>query len=200
MNNAMGNYLNKIIQGDCIEIMKTMGDKSVDLILTDPPYNAKNIGPNERKYSVGTMQLPLSEYKKFCKDWFREALRVAKTIVFTPGITNMCYYPQPTWALCWHKPAAVSFNRFGGFNAWEPIFVYGKVAKGKRLGQDYIILSQPFTLSYLSINKYRLPSIKSTKTIKRNCGWLMPTQSPSRLRIITHISYTGCKNYCLGYS
>ena len=31
-------YENKIIQGDCLEVMKGMGDKSVDLILTDPPY------------------------------------------------------------------------------------------------------------------------------------------------------------------
>lgn len=26
----------------------------------------------------------------------------------------------------------------GGFNAWEPIFFYGKMPRGKRLGQDYI--------------------------------------------------------------
>jgi len=24
--------------GDCIEIMKTLPDKSIDLVLTDPPY------------------------------------------------------------------------------------------------------------------------------------------------------------------
>lgn len=28
----------KIIQGDCLEVMKGMADKSVDLVLTDPPY------------------------------------------------------------------------------------------------------------------------------------------------------------------
>ena len=31
-------YLNKIICGDCLEIMKGIPDKSVDLVLTDPPY------------------------------------------------------------------------------------------------------------------------------------------------------------------
>lgn len=31
-------FINKIIQGDCLEIMKQMPDKCVDLILTDPPY------------------------------------------------------------------------------------------------------------------------------------------------------------------
>ena len=30
--------LNKIIQGDCLEIMKQIPDGSVDMVLTDPPY------------------------------------------------------------------------------------------------------------------------------------------------------------------
>lgn len=133
--------MNKIIQGDCLEVMKKMADKSVDLVLTDPPYNAINIGPNKRVYDGQRMQLPIEEYKKFCSDWFKEAYRIGKTLVFTPGITNVCYYPQPDWIICWHKPAARSFNRFGGYNAWEPILVYGKIAKGKRLGQDYILVN-----------------------------------------------------------
>lgn len=31
--------LNKILQGDCLELMKDIPDESIDLILTDPPYN-----------------------------------------------------------------------------------------------------------------------------------------------------------------
>lgn len=128
---------NKIICGDCIEIMKSMANKSVDLCLTDPPYNATDIGPNHKVYSQGKMKLSDKEYKKFCKDWFREAKRISKCLVFTPGISNTHNYPQPFWQICWHKPSAVSFNRMGGFNAWEPIFIYGKPVKGERLGQDY---------------------------------------------------------------
>ncbi|MHA1868724.1 MAG: DNA-methyltransferase [Candidatus Heimdallarchaeaceae archaeon] len=30
--------INKIYQGDCLELMKEIEDKSIDLILTDPPY------------------------------------------------------------------------------------------------------------------------------------------------------------------
>lgn len=30
--------INQIIQGDCLEVLKTFPDKSVDLVLTDPPY------------------------------------------------------------------------------------------------------------------------------------------------------------------
>jgi DNA modification methylase len=30
--------VNSIYQGDCLEVLKEIGDKSVDLVLTDPPY------------------------------------------------------------------------------------------------------------------------------------------------------------------
>lgn len=133
--------INEVVWGDCIEGMKRIPDKAIDLILTDPPYNAKNIGPNKRVYEKQIMKFPDIEYKKFCKQWFRQAKRISKTLVFTPGIANTHNYPQPNWIIAWHKPAARSFNRFGGYNAWEPIFIYGKIAKSKRLGQDYFLVN-----------------------------------------------------------
>lgn len=154
---------NEIYQADCLETMKLMKDKSVDLILTDPPYNAKIIGPNARIYAEGQMQLPEKEYRKFCHDWFKEAVRVGKRLVFTPGIANMCFYPQPKWAICWHKPAAASFNRMGGFNVWEPIMVYGKIPKGKKLGQDYILCN---TLNFTNGPETDHPCPKPLELVK----------------------------------
>ena len=34
----MENLINKINLGDCLEVMKLIPDKSIDLVLTDPPY------------------------------------------------------------------------------------------------------------------------------------------------------------------
>jgi modification methylase len=34
--------LNKIYQGDCLEVMKQIDDNSIDLVITSPPYNMKN--------------------------------------------------------------------------------------------------------------------------------------------------------------
>lgn len=31
-------FLNKITYGDCLDVMKQLPDKCIDLILTDPPY------------------------------------------------------------------------------------------------------------------------------------------------------------------
>jgi len=43
-----------LINGDCIEFMKTMPDNYIDLILTDPPYNIA-------QYSTGNIPLPKRE-------------------------------------------------------------------------------------------------------------------------------------------
>lgn len=29
----------RLLKGDCLELMKSIPDKSIDLLLTDPPYN-----------------------------------------------------------------------------------------------------------------------------------------------------------------
>jgi len=62
----------KIINGDCIEVMKTFPEGSIDLIVTSPPYNV-NIA-----YDVHKDDLPMDEYYEWTKDWLREALRVLK--------------------------------------------------------------------------------------------------------------------------
>lgn len=31
--------LNQIIEGDCVEILNALPEKSIDLIFADPPYN-----------------------------------------------------------------------------------------------------------------------------------------------------------------
>lgn len=49
----ISNYIDKIICGDCIEVMQQMPDKSVGLIVTSPPYNLKNSTGNGMKDGRG---------------------------------------------------------------------------------------------------------------------------------------------------
>jgi DNA modification methylase len=37
----MGLPLDQILQGDCVDILKSFPEKSVDLIFADPPYNSQ---------------------------------------------------------------------------------------------------------------------------------------------------------------
>jgi len=49
----LASFLNKIICGDAIDIMKRMPDGSVDLVVTSPPYNLKNSTGNGMKDGRG---------------------------------------------------------------------------------------------------------------------------------------------------
>ena len=46
-------YLNKIINADCMEVLKKLPDNSIDLVVTSPPYNLKNSTGNGMKDGRG---------------------------------------------------------------------------------------------------------------------------------------------------
>lgn len=84
-------YVNKIIQGDSIEIMKQIPDESIDLIVTSPPYNLKNSTGNGMKdgrggkwanaalvngYSHHNDSMPHDEYVEWQRNCLREMLRI----------------------------------------------------------------------------------------------------------------------------
>ena len=64
--------VNKVYLGNCIEIMKTLPDKSVDLIFADPPFN---IGI---KYDVHNDNMPYGEYYNWSEKWIKETYRLLK--------------------------------------------------------------------------------------------------------------------------
>jgi site-specific DNA-methyltransferase (adenine-specific) len=63
---------NKIITGDCIDVMSSMPEGSIDLIVTSPPYNCAI------KYDTYDDTLSMEDYWIFTKKWLKEALRVLK--------------------------------------------------------------------------------------------------------------------------
>ena len=65
-------YVNKIIQGDSLELLKDIPDSSVDVTFADPPFN---LG---KKYNSTKDNLKLQEYLNWCELWIREMVRVTK--------------------------------------------------------------------------------------------------------------------------
>jgi DNA modification methylase len=63
---------NTIITGDCVEVMKTLPEGSIDLVVTSCPYNA-NI-----KYDVYDDGRSMDDYWKFTTDWLSQVFRVLK--------------------------------------------------------------------------------------------------------------------------
>ena len=64
--------INKIINGDCIQVMADMNEGCIDLIVTSPPYG---VGIN---YDVHDDDMEFTEYQKFSKEWLTQAYRVLK--------------------------------------------------------------------------------------------------------------------------
>jgi len=79
--------LNKIYQGDCIELLKKLPDESIDLIFADPPYNLQLNGelyrPDQSKVDPVDDEWDkfetFEEYDNFTRQWLIECKRVLKS-------------------------------------------------------------------------------------------------------------------------
>ena len=84
----------KLIQGDCLEKIKEIPDGSVDLVLTDPPYNISKMNDNRDRSKLSSpihrRSSPIvmdfgewdnktrEEFLFFTKEWLKECCRVLK--------------------------------------------------------------------------------------------------------------------------
>jgi site-specific DNA-methyltransferase (adenine-specific) len=66
------NYLGKIINGDCVEVMKTLPESSIDLVVTSPPYNCGI------KYDTHIDTISMDEYWGWTKEWVSQVYRLLK--------------------------------------------------------------------------------------------------------------------------
>ena len=124
--------MNQILLGDCSKILKTLGDESVHLTCTSPPYY------NARAYSIWPTY---EEYLQFLRDVFTEVLRVTKAgrmcaVNLSPVIEArksrsheskrlaipfhfFSLMEQMGWKyiddIVWLKPEGAAINRNGGF-------------------------------------------------------------------------------------
>ena len=83
--------LNKILLGDCLDVMRKLPDESVDLVVTSPPYNLKNSTGNGMKdgrggkwanaalikgYADHDDSMPYDEYVAWQRACLTEMLRI----------------------------------------------------------------------------------------------------------------------------
>ncbi len=84
----MKKYLNQILQGDCIEMMRQIPDASIDAVFADPPYNlqlgAKTLYRPEDQTAARAVRdswdsfESSAEYDEFTKQWLAECKRILK--------------------------------------------------------------------------------------------------------------------------
>lgn len=85
MNNVL--KLNSVVLGDCMDIMPLMAEKSVDLTLTDIPYNGVNRKSNGlRSLDKGKADVLTFELKAFLEEVYRVT---SSTIIIFCGQTQV---------------------------------------------------------------------------------------------------------------
>ena len=123
-------FINKVIQGDCLEVMKQMPDKSVDLVLTSPPYD------NLRDYQCYDFN-----FEEIAKELFR-IIKDGGVVVWVVGDATIdgsetgtsfkqaLYFKEigfnlhDTMIYSKQNPMPLNSNRYE--NAFEYMFVFSK--------------------------------------------------------------------------
>ena len=193
----------KLLQGDCLEVMRSIPDNSVDLVLTSPPYNMNLRIRNGKycsrqivkeistKYARFDDNLPMDEYFDFNKKVLNECLRVSDLVFFNVQI------------LTGNKPAL--FKLMGEFHdkikemiVWDKLNAQPAIGKTVMNSQFEILLvlqnSKPESRAFSSAQFDRgtlsnLWGIKRGKKVDKNHGAVFPLELAEK--VIANFSKPG---------
>ena len=182
--------LNKIYNEDCLEGMKRVGDKSVDVIITSPPYNMNlRVSGNKytsrqitkeftTKYTNFNDNLPMDEYREFNKKVIDECLRISNLVFYNIQILTGNkralfeiighYSDKLKEVIVWDKVNAQPAMREGVMNSqYEIILVF----------EDKNPIARRFDPSYFGRGELsNLWSIKRGKKYVDNHGATFPLE------------------------
>lgn len=99
-------FKNKIICGDCLELLDRIPDASVDMTFADPPFNLK------KKYNGYRDSLEFEDYISWCDKWIGEMVRITKPTgsIFVHNI--------PKW-LSFYVKLLNDYSEFKHWIAWN---------------------------------------------------------------------------------
>jgi len=125
----------KLMQGDCLELMRDIPDKSVDLILTDPPYNIGKAKWDKIPNYIEWCGKWLKECERLLKDngsfyfWHNDMVQIAQLMEWIRQKTRFIFNSFSVWdkgdfrALSWKNPSD-SNNLRSWFNTCEYCLFY----------------------------------------------------------------------------
>jgi len=144
-------FIDEIICGDCLKVMKQIPDNSVDMTFADPPYN---LGKEYERYEDSK---DMREYLSWCRKWLHEMVRITKPTgsVFVMNI--------PKWLVYF----ANYLNEVAYFKAWIAWDAMG-APKGKKLLPNHYGI-----LWYVKSSKHKFYDIRSPHPRCRVCNELL---------------------------
>ncbi|MCK9443382.1 MAG: site-specific DNA-methyltransferase [Tissierellaceae bacterium] len=135
----------KIILGDALEELKKIESNSVDLIVTDPPYNLN------KDYGESKDNLFHDEYLEFSRNWLSEAHRVLKDTGTMYVFMGMRYISYIYMIL--EKELNMEFN---SWITWHYTQGLGKI-KGFSSRHDDILMFTKSTEYTFNLDNIRIP-------------------------------------------
>jgi DNA modification methylase len=175
----------KIIQGDCLEVLKTLSENEIVLAFTSPPYlNAINYEEHVEKIKGKKERwerkdISYDEYKQFLVDRFRELLRVVRpggfnVVNISPILWNGERTPLPFHFVSWMEEIGWKFK--------EDIIWEKTVARDRRSG---VLLQHPFPGYYYPslVAEYVFVFQKPAEKNKDNIYWFRTSKEKENNRI-----------------
>lgn len=161
-----------LIHGDCISELKNLEDKSVDLIVTDPPYNLS------KDYEVTKDNMDFDEYLKWSTQWLVECKRVLKddgTIYVFMGFKYISYI----YAIL-EKDLGMQFN------SWITWYYTQGIGKKKGFSprhEDILMFTKTNNFNFY-LDDVRVPQ-KSYRSVNNMRG-----ANPSNVWEFSHVHYS----------
>ena len=212
----MVNYLksieDKIVLGDCIEVLNQIPEESVDLIFADPPYNLQLAGELLRPNNSKVMGVDndwdqfnsFKDYDQFSRKWLKACQRVLKqtgslwVIGSYHNIFRIGSVLQDLgfWILndiIWRKTNPMPNFRGRRFtNAHETLIWCGKNSSAKGYTFNYDSMKS-LNEGLQMRSDWLLPLCTGAERLKRNGQKAHPTQKPESLisRVILSTSKPG---------
>jgi site-specific DNA-methyltransferase (adenine-specific) len=160
----------KLYLGDCLEYMKTMPDKSVDAVITDPPYN---VGIN---YGIAKDNLSHNDYLTLIETHIREYDRIASgniVLILGSKVLKDWWDFIPDAKLIVVRMGAVSDNKIKGLSLqYHPILTTVESNTYNRdLWED---IRWPGEGYYFNEPRYGHPAMTPLKLAKRLVIYFTP--------------------------
>ena len=150
--NIISKLKNKITLGDSLEILKLLPDKSIDLILTDPPYELNLHGGGgmgafcERKL-IKTQHIDFMSHGFDYDTYFNEFIRICKKV----NLYIFCSNQQITKIMSWFEAKGYLVNLL----VWHKTNAIPLVNKKYHSNAEYLICVRESgaTFNNLSVNE-----------------------------------------------
>ena len=127
----------RLVRGDCVNVLRKLGDQNIRAVVTDPPYGVDFEGKSYRGKRITNGYANHDDTAEFVGDvvvpLIVKCIAMFERVVVTPGTRNMFLYPKPSEVGAIYMPAGQGFGRWG-FTCFQPILYYGKcpyLAAGK---------------------------------------------------------------------